>query len=87
LKDRPAEIVVTVASDGRYSVNREPLPGASVEVLAAQMRSAAAGLDNPIVIVSADATAAHQSVINVLDAARRADLPRVTFAAQVGAGR
>ena len=37
-------------------------------------------------IVSADATAAHQSVINVLDAARRAGLARLTFAAQTGDG-
>jgi biopolymer transport protein ExbD len=35
------------------------------------------------VIVSADALAAHQSVINVMDAARRAGLGRLTFAAQV----
>ena len=33
-------------------------------------------------IVSADAAAAHQSVINVMDAARRAGLSRLTFAAQ-----
>jgi biopolymer transport protein ExbD len=39
-----------------------------------------------IVIVSADATAAHQSVVNVLDAARRANLPRLTFATQSSAG-
>ena len=37
----------------------------------------------PVVIVSADALAAHQSVINVLDAARRANLPRLTFATQL----
>jgi biopolymer transport protein ExbD len=36
-----------------------------------------------VVIVSADATAAHQSVINVMDAARRAGLARLTFAAQL----
>jgi biopolymer transport protein ExbD len=39
-----------------------------------------------VVIVSADATAAHQSVINVLDAARRAGLARLTFATQQSAG-
>jgi len=38
------------------------------------------------VIVSADATAAHQSVINVMDAARRANLPRLTFATQTSGG-
>jgi biopolymer transport protein ExbD len=37
-----------------------------------------------VLIVSADATAAHQSVVNVLDAARRVGLPRLTFAAQTG---
>jgi biopolymer transport protein ExbD len=35
-----------------------------------------------MVIISADALAAHQSVVNVLDAARRAGLSRLTFAAQ-----
>jgi biopolymer transport protein ExbD len=35
------------------------------------------------VIVSADATTAHQAVVNVLDAARRAGLPRLSFATQV----
>ncbi len=37
-------------------------------------------------IISADATAAHQSVINVMDAARRAGLVRITFATQSSAG-
>ena len=41
--------------------------------------------DGSVVIVSADATSAHQSVINVLDAARRAGLPRLTFATQLPA--
>ena len=35
-----------------------------------------------MVIVSADATAAHQTVINVMDAARRAGLAQLTFATQ-----
>jgi biopolymer transport protein ExbD len=35
-----------------------------------------------VVIISADALAAHQSVVNVLDAARRAGLSRLTFATQ-----
>ena len=39
-----------------------------------------------IVIVSADASAPHQSVINVMDAARRANLPKLTFATQSSGG-
>jgi biopolymer transport protein ExbD len=86
LKERPGEILVTVSAEGRYAINRQPLEGRSIELLAAALRNAAAaGGGAPVVIVSADAMAAHQSVINVLDAARRANLPRLTFATQLPA--
>ena len=81
-RDRPNEIIVSVASDGRYAVNRKPVDGRSVEVLTAELAAAATAAPNALVIVSADATAAHQSVINVMDAARRAGLARLTFATQ-----
>jgi biopolymer transport protein ExbD len=86
LRERPAEIVVAVSADGRYAVNRKPVEGRSVEILTAELAAAAEGQKDPVVIVSADATAAHQAVINVLDAARRAGLPRLTFASQQGGG-
>ena len=85
-RDRPREIIVAVAADGRYTVNRKPIDGRSVELLSAELASAAGGSNEMIVIVSADATAAHQSVINVMDAARRANLPHLTFATQTSAG-
>jgi biopolymer transport protein ExbD len=82
MRERPGEIVVSVASDGRTTLNRQPVDGRSVEALSAQLRSAAAGRGDTVLIVSADAMATHQSVINVLDAARRAGLSRLSFAAQ-----
>ncbi len=86
LTERPAEILVSVAADGRYAVNRAPLEGRSIELLTAALGKAAGVPGNsPVVIVSADALAAHQSVVNVMDAARRANLPRLTFAAQLPA--
>ncbi len=85
LRERPAEIVVAVAADGRYAINRKAVDGRSVELLTAELAAAAAGRADAVVIVSADAMAAHQSVINVLDAARRAGLSRLTFASQTGA--
>jgi len=85
-RDRPHEIIVSVAADGRYTVNRKPVEGRSVELLAAELAAAAGGSSEMVVIVSADATAAHQSVINVMDAARRANLPRLTFATQTSGG-
>ncbi len=84
LRDRPAEILVSVSSDGQYVLNKQSVDGRSVDALTAAMTAIAQSLKDPVVIVSADANAAHQSVINVLDAARRAGLSRVTFAAQKG---
>ena len=85
-RERPAEIIVAVAADGRYAINSKAVEGRSVELLTAQLSAAAQALKDPVVSVSADATAAHQAVINVLDAARRAGLARLTFAAQTGDG-
>ena len=82
LAERPREVVVAVAADGRYAINRKPVDGRSVELLTAELAAAAGGRADTVVIVSADAMATHQAVINVLDAARRAGLARLTFAAQ-----
>ena len=83
LKERPAEVMVTVGAEGQYAVNRKLVEGRSVEQLAAELVAAAAGRNDAVVIISADAMAAHQTIINVLDAARRAGLPRLTFATQL----
>jgi biopolymer transport protein ExbD len=86
LRERPAEIIVAVAADGRYAINRKAVDGRSIEVLVRELQAATGGKADSVVIISADATTAHQAVINVLDAARRAGLARVTFATQSGAG-
>ena len=86
LRERQREVIVAVSADGRYSVNHQPVDGRSVDALTAALTAAAAGATDMVVIVSADATVAHQSVINVMDAARRANLPRLTFATQTSSG-
>jgi biopolymer transport protein ExbD len=85
-KDRPQEIIVAVAADGRYAIDRRPVQGRSVEALASELAAIAGGSKDMILIISADATAAHQSVINVMDAARRAGLSKLTFATQSSGG-
>ena len=86
-RDRPHEIIVAVSADGRFTVNRKPVDGRSVDVLTAELVAAAGGAPGDMVlIISADATTAHQSVINVMDAARRAGLSKLTFATQSSAG-
>ena len=83
LKDRPTEIGVSVSADGRYTINGEAVDGRDVQQLAVVLAAAGSKLGaDPVVIVAADALASHQSVLNVLDAARRAGLVKLTFAAQ-----
>jgi biopolymer transport protein ExbD len=86
LRERPNEVIVAVAADGRYSINGHAVDGRSVEMLTTELGVAASGRNDTVVIISADALAAHQAVINVLDAARRAGLVRLTFAAQTAGG-
>ena len=80
LRERPREIVVAIGADGRYAVNRTPLAGRGVDAVTQALRPLAA--EGSVLVVSADAAAPVQSVITVLDAARREGLTRITFAAQ-----
>jgi biopolymer transport protein ExbD len=81
-RDYPKEIIVGVASDGRYTVNRQAVNGRDVGAIGAALAEASGGSNERIVIISADANAAHQSVVNVMDAARRVGLNQLTFATQ-----
>ncbi|MFX1677858.1 biopolymer transporter ExbD [Mitsuaria sp. CC2] len=81
LKARPAEIIVAISADGRYSIDRNAVEGRSVDLLTAALQQSAQGKQEPVVIISADAATPHQAVVNAMDAARRANLTRLTFAA------
>jgi biopolymer transport protein ExbD len=81
-RQNPKEVIVAVGSDGRYAINQTVLDGVSVEQLTRALADAAQNNREMVVIISADATATHQSVINVMDAARRAGLVQITFATQ-----
>jgi biopolymer transport protein ExbD len=84
-RDYPKEVIVAVSADGRYSINKTQLPDRSVETVAAALGAAANGGKDSVVIISADASAAHQSVITVMEGARRAGLMQITFATQSAA--
>jgi biopolymer transport protein ExbD len=82
--EQPSEINVGVDSQGRYAINNAQVSARDAAGLADELRRAgtAESRKNPVIIINADALAAHQSVINVLEAARLAGFDRVTFAAQ-----
>lgn len=84
-RDYPKEIVVAVAADGRYAVNKAAVEGGGVESMARALGDAAKAGPDSVVIISADAQAPHQAVITVMEAARRAGLSHITFATQSSA--
>jgi len=84
-RDYPKEVIVAVSSDGRYSIKGVPVTGRSVEAVAQALGQAATAGKDSVVIISADATAPHQSVVTVMEAARRSGLVQITFATQSSA--
>jgi biopolymer transport protein ExbD len=84
-RDYPKEVIVSVSSDGRYSIKGVPVTGRNVEAVAQALRDAAHAGKDSVVIITADAAAPHQSVITVMEAARRTGLNQITFATQSSA--
>lgn len=81
-RNRPKEIIVSVAADGRYAINKTALADTSVTALTQGLSGLAENQPDSVLIISADATAPHQAVISVMEAARRAGLAQITFATQ-----
>jgi biopolymer transport protein ExbD len=80
---QPAEINVAVDAQGQYAVNNVRIAVREPADLARELtRVAQANSEDPVIIINADALAAHQTVINVLEAAQIAGMEKVTFAAQ-----
>ena len=84
-RDYPKELLVTVSSEGVYGVNRVPVSGRSLEALSAALTDGAKAGKETVVVISADASARHQAVVTVMEAARRSGLNQITFATQSSA--
>ena len=80
--ERANEITVLVNAQGQYVINRTPVAFRSPEQLAQDLRRAGASMKDPVVVISADASATHQSVVRVMEAARIAGLAQITFTTQ-----
>jgi biopolymer transport protein ExbD len=84
-RDYPKEVIVAVSSDGRYSIKGVPVTGRSVDAVARALTEAAQAGKDSVIIITADAMAPHQSVITVMEAARRSGMNQITFATQSSA--
>ena len=85
--DKPASINVAVDAAGRYLINNSAVADSSVDALSLALRRAAGDRPDPVIIINADAKATHQSVVNVMEAARQAGYSHITFATQANPGK
>jgi biopolymer transport protein ExbD len=84
LTERPKELVVVISNDGRYAIDGEIIQLTAPNAFSETLKRMARTLNDPVLIIQADAGASHQAVMNVLEAARQAGLAKVTFAAKSG---
>jgi len=82
VKQRPREINVGIDAQGHYVVDKTPFTFTNASALAELLRRVAGDTKDPVIIINADANATHQSVINVMEAARLAGFVHITFATQ-----
>ena len=80
--ERPNVIDISVDAAGGYTVNGTPVKFTGIASLQNALHSAADDQPDPLVIINADAKATHQSVINVMEAARVAGYNIITFTAE-----
>ena len=73
------QITVAVDASEHYAINSVATAFTNVDSLSQSLRKAAGDQKEPTVIINADAKAPHQSVINIMEAARLAGYNRVTF--------
>ena len=85
-KERPREVNVGIDAQGRYVIDRTVFTWTNAAALADELKRSAGQAKDPVIIISADASATHQSVVNVMEAARQAGLVHITFATQSSGG-
>lgn len=80
------ELVVAVTAAGEVLVNGQAVGERGVDAVAAALgKAAGASAEPPVIVINADAKAAHQSVVDVMQAAQRVGLAHITFATQAPA--
>ena len=81
-KSVPNTLDVAVDAEGHYVINRQQTPFTDISGFSQALKDAAGDKKDPLVVISADAHATHQSVINVLSAAQIAGFPHISFSAE-----
>lgn len=77
---QPKTVSVAIDASGRVTVDSRRLGLIEPKTLAAALKQVVGANTDSVVEIHADAMATHQSVVNVMEAARLAGLQRLSFA-------
>ena len=79
------KVDIVITSDNQYFINDVQISDNTIAGILEEMKNLKSKFNNdlPTVIINADAMSNHQSVINVMEAARLSGLNKVTFATKV----
>ncbi len=80
--ERTEQIDVAVDARGNYLIDKAAVPAGNAAALSAALKSAAGDMKDPVIVINADANAAHQSVVRVMEAAQLAGYAKITFTTQ-----
>jgi biopolymer transport protein ExbD len=80
--DKPQMLTIAVDALGHYAINGVTTNYSDPQQFANALRDAAKGAKEPVIAISADQKATHQSVINVMESARLAGYNHISFTTQ-----
>jgi len=80
----PQTWVVSVNAQGMYAVNGAKLEGRTPQDIGTALSSM--NKSDATLLIKADASASHQAVVNVLEAARMQGISKISFATQNASG-
>ena len=83
VEEKLLPINVTVTKDGQYAINEEVLSQNSIDSIEKRLIQIAGNAKDLPVIINADAETPHQSVVNIMEASRRAGLTKITFSTKL----
>ena len=79
------KVDIVITSENQYFINDVQIKDNTIASILEELKNLKSKFNNdlPTVIINADAMSNHQSVINVMEAARLSGLNKVTFATKV----
>jgi biopolymer transport protein ExbD len=83
VEEKLLPINVTVTKDGQYAINEEILTQNSIDSIEKRLIQIAGNAKDLPIIINADAETPHQSVVNIMEASRRAGLTKITFSTKL----